>query len=67
MTSKKGDCFMQILEVGIRKLQLYFQEMAHGVRYLFQVNIKYSSTQVKILVDQFKSHVVIILKPATGF
>ena len=60
MTSEKGDCFMQMLEVGIRELQLYFQEMAYGVRYIFQVNIKSSSLKAKILVKKFKFDIVII-------
>ena len=51
MTSKIEDCFMQMLEVETRELLLFFQEMAHGVRYILQVNIKSSFLQVKILVS----------------
>ena len=51
---------MQMLEVKIQKFQLFSQEIAHGVRYILQVNIKTSSLQMKILVNPFKPVVVII-------
>ena len=45
MTSKKGDCSMPMLEVKIQKFQLFFQKMAHGVRYTLQVIQKLFSTR----------------------
>ena len=57
MTSRKGDCSMPMLEVKIRKFQLFFQEMAHSVRYILQVNF---SLQEEALSNPFKSGVVVI-------
>ena len=51
---------MPIFEVKIRKLLLFFQEMAHGVRYILHVNIKNFSLKANILVNPFKSSAVII-------
>ena len=57
MTLRKGDYSMPMLEVKIRKFQLFFQEMAHSVRYILQVNF---SLQEEALVNPFKSGVVVI-------
>ena len=51
---------MLMLEVGTRQLQLFFQETAHGMRYILQVNTINSSLQARISVNPFKSDVVII-------
>ena len=58
---------MQMLEVKIRKFQLFFQEIEHGVRYILQANLKSSSLVAQILVNPFNPGVVIMWKSANGF